>query len=193
MHPSSRALPADDGALRLVPGSRPAQAPERPLRRAERVFNVLAVGLDVLNRWRDEEAWAAEGAEGAEGAVSRQEIMDAVIEAAQTMRMLGIDARVRTCPSADVDEDSLQWADALVIVRDRPGSPAYFSAMELAMSVSQNVVVCDPQVAERTALTMRDHRRIDVLNRADATSLALCWLETGAGGDGGTDHLRPPR
>lgn len=172
VHPSSRALPATDDGLRLVPALCPAQAPSRPLRRAERVFNVLAVGLDVVNRWREEDA---------EGG-PRQEIMDAVIEAAQTMRMLGIDARVRTCPSTDVDQVSLNWAHALVIVRDFPGSPAYFSAMELAMSVSQNVVVCDSQVAERTALTMKDHRRIDVLNRVDATSLALCWLETGAGG-----------
>ena len=170
--PSSRALPVRDDGLRLVPALSPAQAPGRPLRQAERVFNVLAVGLDVVNRWRQEEAGDSS---------PRQEIMDAVIEAAQTMRMLGIDARVRTCPSTDVDEVSLSWAHALVIVRDFPGSPAYFNAMELAMSVRQNVVVCDPQVAERTALTMRDHRRIDVLNRVDATSLALCWLETGAG------------
>ncbi|MBO3724716.1 hypothetical protein J5X07_06680 [Actinomyces bowdenii] len=161
---AARVRPGADADLRLDPRPAPPPAPGRPLRRAERTFNVLAIGVG-------DQRCAAHPA------------MDALMEAAQTLRMLGVDVRIRT--SATIAEGSWQellgWARVLVIVSGGQDGEAGPSAMDLAMGVSQDVIVCDPQVAQRTVLRMKGERRIDVLDRVDATSIALCWLETGAG------------
>lgn len=165
MRSSARVRREADAELRLDPRPAPPLVPSRPLRRAERTFTVLAIGV------------------GDPGTTAHP-AMDALMEAAQTLRMLGIDVRIRT--SATLSEGSWQsllgWAQALVIVTDGQEGPAGPSVMDLAMRVSQHVIVCDPQVAQRTVLRMKGERRIDVLDRVDATSIALCWLETGVGG-----------
>ncbi|AYD90105.1 hypothetical protein D4740_06795 [Actinomyces sp. 2119] len=119
----------------------PASVPGRPARRAERTFHVLVV---------------AQGDCGP--------LLETAAEAAQVLRRLGVDVRVRARGLPGVDSACLQWADSVLLQQARPdgaASAAQVSAWIGAVQDSGRTVVC--------------------CQPGEPDSLALRWLAGGTG------------
>ncbi|WP_127841707.1 hypothetical protein [Actinomyces wuliandei] len=122
----------------------PASVPGRPARRAERTFNVLVVGAGDCDL-----------------------LMETAVEAAQVLRRLGVDVRVRARGFPDVDSACLQWADTLLLEQACPGGAAGAT-----------------QVSERSELVgaaQGSGRTVVCCEPGDPDNLALRWLAAGTG------------